>query len=518
MVGFGTIGTCGTVEMSGNGMDAGMDLRVHVGRWWVVGVLLVIVVAGMGVRAWRFGDEQVWADEVSSLMPLGKASLGEMFTALRFVDPPAMPVYFVALEWLGRPFDYRPGAARVFSLAWAAGSLVMMYLVGRRLLGRGAGLAAAGVLAFSVMHVYYSLEIRPYSLLLFLELVSIYALVRALLPGGQRAWWVAHGAANALMLFTHATSLLFLVVEGLFLLTFYWQRWRVWSLWGVWHGACFGLMVLWLRLARIEKIQEAAAYMQKPGWGQVKGEVLKLASLDELMRSTWPWYLAICAGVLMVAALGALIFWRRSGDTEGAEVLPRRQAGVLLLYWMVVPVGIIVAASYLGRPCFQIRYALGSSLAIAVAFGSVVTLVRWRGVQVLLAALVMVVFGQQAHVRLEKGPMRGMVWTGLREYLEGGMTEKDGLFVFFTQSYLKPGFMMACDVPVEPEVKKFLCSGDVCAQIKACHEAGRAVWIVRLRGQADPEIESCLGGNGMRFESRAFPEIDYWVYHCPAGP
>lgn len=519
----GVVGVCfagwccgGVLYLNGLGIG-GSAVREHFRRRWAGWVMVGLVILGLGLRLYRFSEEQVWADEVSSLMPLGQGSLGAMFRGLRFVDPPAMPLYFMALEYVGRPFDHSVVMARVFSLVWGGGSLVMVYLFGKWLLGRAAGLTGAAVLAFSVMHIYYSLEVRPYSLLLFLELVSVYTLLRAVEAGADWRWWVGHGLVNAALLFTHATGVLFLVVEGIFLVTFYWGRWRSLVGWVAWHGAVCGLMVVWLRAASVQKIQEAASYMQKPAWSQVQSELVRLTSLDDFLPYSWGRHLAWVAVALMAAAFIRLLLVSSKGEGDRGGMVAPRQAAVLLLCWMVVPAGIIVGASYLGRPCFQIRYVLGSTLAIAMGFGSVVTLVRWRWVQVILAGFVIGVFAQQAHARLEQGPMRRMVWTELREHFESRMREDDAFFVFLTQSYLNPGFMIACRIPVEPEVKQFLFTEDMCEKIEACHAAGRGVWIVRLRGEADRQVELCLGGKGIAFEDRAFPEIDYRVYYCPGS-
>ena len=74
----------------------------------------------------------------------------------------------------------RPIMLRLLSVLFGAGTIPMIYLIGKRLSGAMVGLAAAVFLALSPFNIYFAQETRMYTLLMFNAAVAIYALVRLL--------------------------------------------------------------------------------------------------------------------------------------------------------------------------------------------------------------------------------------------------------------------------------------------------------------------------------------------------
>jgi mannosyltransferase len=73
-----------------------------------------------------------------------------------------------------------PRYVRLLSALFGAGTIPVIYLIGKRISGAVMGLAAAVFLAFSPFHIYYGQETRMYTCLTFTAAVAIYALVRLL--------------------------------------------------------------------------------------------------------------------------------------------------------------------------------------------------------------------------------------------------------------------------------------------------------------------------------------------------
>jgi tetratricopeptide (TPR) repeat protein len=97
--------------------------------------------------------------------------------------PPDYFVAHLALQ-LGRQ-DFWLRAAPAF---WSILAVAMLYRLAGRLLGRGAGLAAALFLTTSAFHVRYAQELRPYALFGLFSLASFYFLFRALHTSRGRHW------------------------------------------------------------------------------------------------------------------------------------------------------------------------------------------------------------------------------------------------------------------------------------------------------------------------------------------
>jgi mannosyltransferase len=90
------------------------------------------------------------------------------------------PLYYLLLHyWIALNGD-TPHYVRLLSVLFGAGTIPMIYLIGKRMSGVVMGLAAAVLLAFSLFNIYFAQETRMYTLLTFNAAVAMYALVRLL--------------------------------------------------------------------------------------------------------------------------------------------------------------------------------------------------------------------------------------------------------------------------------------------------------------------------------------------------
>src|SRR5205807_40731 len=78
------------------------------------------------------------------------------------------------------------GALRLLSAVFAVASVPLVGLIGARLAGRTAGLAAAALASASWVLLFHGVYGRMYSLFLFTSALSYLALLRALAHGGRR--------------------------------------------------------------------------------------------------------------------------------------------------------------------------------------------------------------------------------------------------------------------------------------------------------------------------------------------
>lgn len=207
-----------------------------------VGARLAVLAAlllALLLRTWRLDHLSLWQDEGLSFYRAslglrellgGRIPLGELIT--RDVHP---PFYFLLLGgWLrllGLGLSSTWGA-KVLSLLVSLPSIPLVWALGRRLLGRrnGAPALAAWLGAISPAWLWYSQEVRSYSLLITLGLTAAYGLARMLTPQSAAAdpdplsadlvrradpstaargpWPAVIAVATGLMLWTHYLSFL----------------------------------------------------------------------------------------------------------------------------------------------------------------------------------------------------------------------------------------------------------------------------------------------------------------------
>jgi len=109
-------------------------------------------------------------------------------------------------------------AMRLLPVAAGTGAVVMVYLLGRRLLGTPAALVAAALMASSRYAATFSRISWEASLVPLIEAAAVYCLVRGI-ESARRAWFVAAGALLATGLYTYVAFRIVPVVV-LFLLAY----------------------------------------------------------------------------------------------------------------------------------------------------------------------------------------------------------------------------------------------------------------------------------------------------------
>ena len=143
-----------------------------------------LAAVALSIRLYRLGHFSFWLDEVMQSFFI-HGTRKQFWESLRFdaVHPP--------LDYLvDRLFEvFRPSdaARRLLPVLWGTGSVILLASLMARRAGRTAGILAGALLALAPFHVRYSQEFRPYSLGVFLVLLSLFLLDRYLeRPGAAR--------------------------------------------------------------------------------------------------------------------------------------------------------------------------------------------------------------------------------------------------------------------------------------------------------------------------------------------
>ncbi len=142
---------------------------------WLV---LIITLVGGFLRVLLLGTKGMGLDETFSVW-MASHSVGDMLQWIVRIDQHP-PLYYLLLHyWIALNGD-TPYYVRLLSVLFGAGTIPIIYLIGKRMSGVVMGLVAALILALSLFNIYYAQETRMYSLLTFNAAAAIYALVRLL--------------------------------------------------------------------------------------------------------------------------------------------------------------------------------------------------------------------------------------------------------------------------------------------------------------------------------------------------
>src|SRR5436853_821600 len=128
---------------------------------WAPKPLLLIVIVGVGLRAFRLGHQSLWTDEIVTAL----SSTGSIWWVVTqtTVNSNIPPLYYVLVR-LVMPLGRHEWVIRLPSMLFGAASVALFYLVIRPWLGPRVALLCAATLAISPFHVWYRHGARPHGL------------------------------------------------------------------------------------------------------------------------------------------------------------------------------------------------------------------------------------------------------------------------------------------------------------------------------------------------------------------
>jgi hypothetical protein len=180
-----------------------------------------LAVAGLTLLAlavrWPYFHQSLFGDELFLYLDVHGRSLGQVLSAVH--DTEKTPPLGFLLAWLFARGGDATVLVRLPSLVASVATVPLLYLLGRRALGRGAGLVAAAWFALSPFAIFYGSEARAYALVAALVVLSTLALLSALEERRVR-WWALYALAAAAALYTHYIAALVLLPQG---------AWALWT-------------------------------------------------------------------------------------------------------------------------------------------------------------------------------------------------------------------------------------------------------------------------------------------------
>jgi uncharacterized membrane protein len=176
-------------------------------------VLSGILALAVILRFVGLGTESLWQDEILSVLESRRPwvdIITERFIFNRFNQP----FYFLIIHFWAQAFGESEFAVRAPSAIFGVATVLATFILARHLLNAWVALGAALMAAVSPALVWYSQEVRAYSLNAFLLVVSTYFLIRYLET--RRNWLlIAYAGTSFLGCYTHYYFLPFVAAHNL---------------------------------------------------------------------------------------------------------------------------------------------------------------------------------------------------------------------------------------------------------------------------------------------------------------
>lgn len=126
-------------------------------------------------------NQSLWLDEAINTLAVKNYSLFDLVTQYARADfhPPG---WFIILWFWTKLVGYSEIAVRIPSVIFGILTILLTYLVGRKLVSRNLGLLAALLIAINPLHIYYSQEARMYAMATLAVALNIWLLIKSEKP------------------------------------------------------------------------------------------------------------------------------------------------------------------------------------------------------------------------------------------------------------------------------------------------------------------------------------------------
>ncbi len=396
-------------------------------------LLVLIVLFGAALRLFRLSAKSVWIDEAMSLS-FAEYGWKEIF----FHRYNAKPVYFFLLKAWTALFGSGELAARSLGVLFGIVSIFLIYILAAKLFNKRAALISAFLLSVSPYHIYYSQQIRNYSLFVLLGLLSMIIFIRTWRE--RRGRIRALVAVNVLLVYTHGFGIFVPLVQSLFLMV----NKKIDRRWVA--GGCVTLVLL-LPLAAVFLHNPSSPLGNEIGykWPKMLTDLAtpnpgSLLELIEVFAYGGPRQAHAGVGpvdingYLMPLRILTVLFFSLMlhGLTplfkarDGNPVLRRAGTEFFLTLWLLLPILITYALSIFFVPLFLTRYFIFTSISFYLITAASMTRLSGKlrvGVICLIIALSLV----SLKIMFRSGSSDD--WRGLSAYCRTRMNPGDRFLV-----------------------------------------------------------------------------------------
>lgn len=315
------------------------------GRTWLL--LSLVLVAGAYLRLHMLGVRSLWASECFSVLVAWQP--WRVFLSTMWWGEANMAFYYLLLRgWL------HLGDSEVWlqSLSVLFGVLTIpaAYALGSRFLSRKTGLVAAALLAVHSFHIEHSEQLRSYSLLTLLVVLSTYIFLNVLNSPDRKGLLVLYVLVSALAVYAQTFAVFVLCGHLLALKPERIKRLGVPKLLST--GAAIGVLSAPLMAVMLFHNSGQLDWVPRPSFSGILDVLRGIAGADALA-----WRSSVGSLVLLTLYVAAWAFAVWSPFPIGSEE-PMAVATVsVLALWLVFPVVAMTAISFV-KPILYPRYVL----------------------------------------------------------------------------------------------------------------------------------------------------------------
>ena len=321
-------------------------------------LLISILSIGIGLRLYKLGNGSLWFDESLPLISTGDAL--KILLSGKFYYPIA---YASLVHYYWTIVGNSEFMLRLSSAIFGAASIIALYFLAKLLFNKKAGLFSAFILSISPFHIYYSQELRMYSLISLLSLVSAYCLIKSIRVN-KNIYWSGYALFNIINIYVHPMAIFILISEMLFFLLYIGKYRHLITRWAVSHLVISIFLIPWI----VSMFSGLRLVIARDNWFFESTlswiPTINAKNLFYTFKNFSAGYNAAKEIYLIAMALFFILF------CIGIAKSSRRKEGLALsLLCLFIPIFSAALISKF-RPCYLDRYFIPSSLFYCLIIGN----------------------------------------------------------------------------------------------------------------------------------------------------
>jgi len=371
-----------------------------------------ILAVGIFLRLYKLDFKSMWLDELYSIVPVNPDNSVSFIVNHCKADQP--PFYFLLLHYWFKLTPYTSISGRLLSSILGIFGIIAIYFLGKEINNQRTGLFASFLTAINFYHIYYSQELRFYSLLFLLTVLSFHFFIRSI-KKQDLASYALYTLSTIALLYTQYFGMLVFAIQG-----------AIFVIYVIYYREKMSFILTGIFLASLI----AASFTP---W-------LPTVLYDSQIEAYWvptpkPYFFAVyyylywgkdVFTALLLLATGALyLLWVYKGIQHRTITRNQVLIAIILVSWIVLSYALPYIRSVISTPMLQPRYTLVTLpailLVIALGFDRITrTNVRTLVITLTVIATAMNLFIIQKHYTMhDKAQWREAAQVVIEEHEPG---------------------------------------------------------------------------------------------------
>ncbi|MGB2692306.1 MAG: glycosyltransferase family 39 protein [Thermodesulfobacteriota bacterium] len=325
------------------------------------------------MRFYGLSEQNYWYDEFITL-EVAKGSLDSIISGSR------PPLYLVFAHFWIENFGISENVTRLLSIIFGVSSIVLIYFIGKTLFDHKVGALSAFFMSVSTFQIYYSQELRYYSLYELLTLISFFFYIR-FLNSKSYIHLALYILSTVLLYYSHDFAVFIIAVQNLYVLIKYKTLKSIIAKWFL------SQFVILLSIAPrfINTLSDKAIGEGGPNWIPPPNKFAALNTIYEYMGLKFKIHNSMFDDIAIIFLLiGTAIYFLIVGKEKWVKSFNQLIGGlkrswniksesVLVILWFLVPISLVLIMSEFVKPMYLNRYLICSAPAFYILVALLIT-------------------------------------------------------------------------------------------------------------------------------------------------